>query len=347
MDKTKILTQPGVERLWAAIEAKFIDIEEIKAAMAELEVTLTMEPLTNPEIDAITGYAEPVTNVTDLKRLIAENDEVAIAIDEDVTLTSPIAIAEGKTVTINLNKDVDSNNNVAFLVSGGNLTINGRGGAISGAKQAVVVQGGTAVVNGGEYNTTSAGQVFSAQGAGSELTLNDVVANGQEFAGMAFDGATLTVNGGEFTTYDNAAFGTNGTSGRGGNTIYINGAKINGNIQSAGYEACGIYVANNDTVIVDGETEINVEGGCGILMRAGNVTVKSGAKINTTAAAEPGWVGDNKTKMSQSGIIYHETANYPGKEGMSLTVESGVIFNVAGQEVEVLSNETTPNVHIG
>lgn len=342
---TKFLSEEGVKRLWAAIEAKFIDTQEIADLLVNVKPGEDMEALTNPEIDAITGYAA-IENVEQLLQALQNKNVSAIEITKDIVLDEPVELGEGKSLVLTLkNNIVNSGASAAFVVNGGSLVINGNGGSIIGANQAVAVQSGSAVVNGGFYQTTSAGQVMCAVGENSTLVLNNVTLNGQEAAVMAFDGATLTVNGGEYTTVDNFAIGTNGSAGRGGNTIYVNGVVLNGNISSAGYEACGIYIANNDTVIVDGETVINVEKGCGILMRAGNVTVKAGAQINTTAAEAPGWVGDNKTKMSQAGIIYHEAANYPGKEGMSLTVEEGVVFNCAGENVEIISNEETPNVH--
>lgn len=167
---------------------------------------------------------------------------------------------------------------------------------------------------------------------------------------MAFDGAEVIVNGGTFETVDNFVIGTNGTPGRGSNTITINSGKLTGNITSNGYEACGVYVANNDIVEIGSDVEIDVKNGCGILMRGGSVTVKSGAKINITTDKPEGftgWVGDNKTKMTQSGIIYHESANYPGKTGMELIVEDGVTINAIDHSIEVLSNEETPRVTIG
>ena len=53
MAKKKVLTQEGVQRLWAAIEAKFIDVDEA-------DFDANYEPMSNAEIDAITGYEEPV-----------------------------------------------------------------------------------------------------------------------------------------------------------------------------------------------------------------------------------------------------------------------------------------------
>ena len=56
----KVLTEDGVRRLWAAIEAKFVDNDEISAMLAEIEPGTLVEALTNEEIDTITGYIEPV-----------------------------------------------------------------------------------------------------------------------------------------------------------------------------------------------------------------------------------------------------------------------------------------------
>ena len=61
---TKVLTQAGVERLWAAIEAKFIDTTEIEALLSEIQPGDTIEALTNAEIDTITGYVEEETQTT-------------------------------------------------------------------------------------------------------------------------------------------------------------------------------------------------------------------------------------------------------------------------------------------
>lgn len=50
MAKKKVLTEDGVRRLWAAIEAKFVDIDEADLA--------SYEAMTTADIDAITGYEE-------------------------------------------------------------------------------------------------------------------------------------------------------------------------------------------------------------------------------------------------------------------------------------------------
>ena len=56
----KYLTEAGLQRVWAAIEQKFIDEDELSAALAEVAPGTAMEAITNAEIDEITGYVEPV-----------------------------------------------------------------------------------------------------------------------------------------------------------------------------------------------------------------------------------------------------------------------------------------------
>ena len=279
----------------------------------------------------------------DLSILITEQNDVEVTLSNDLSFTAPIAITAGKKATIHMDDNIVNNANIGFLVDGGELVIDGEG-EITGAGRAIVAQnGGQVIVNGGTYTSTSAGQTIASTGSGSSVTINDATVNAQEAAVMAFDGGELNINGGDYNTIDNFVVGTNGTAGRGGNIINIKDAVLTGKIQSAGYEACGIYVANNDIVNIE-NTEINVENGCGILMRAGNVTVKN-TQITTTGTTG-GWVGDKKKVMSTSGIIYDEASNYPGKAGMSLVCGPDVTFNCSGETVEILSNEETPNVTI-
>lgn len=62
---SKFLSEEGVRRLWAAIEAKFIDMTELDDIIAELPVgTADMIALTNGEIDAITGFVGPLDGDT-------------------------------------------------------------------------------------------------------------------------------------------------------------------------------------------------------------------------------------------------------------------------------------------
>ena len=62
MATKKYLSEDGVRRLWAAIEAKFIDGEEIADMLAEVQPGEEMVAMTNEDIDAVTGYVAPVVD---------------------------------------------------------------------------------------------------------------------------------------------------------------------------------------------------------------------------------------------------------------------------------------------
>ena len=161
----------------------------------------------------------------------------------------------------------------------------------------------------------SANNVAIFVGNGARLTINGdatgrVIA--QEAAVTVLDGSELVVNGGTFTAQDNFVFGTNGSTGRGGNKITVNGGVINGNIQSAGYVACGIYVANSDVVVVNGGT-FNVVNGCGILARSGNTTVGANVVFNVEGSGNLGKVGDSQvTVPTGEALVLDLKAAYPG-----------------------------------
>lgn len=62
MATKKYLSEDGVRRLWAAIEAKFIDGDEIADMLAEVQPGEEMIAMTNEDIDAVTGYVAPVVD---------------------------------------------------------------------------------------------------------------------------------------------------------------------------------------------------------------------------------------------------------------------------------------------
>lgn len=166
----------------------------------------------------------------------------------------------------------------------------------------------------------------------------------QETAISANQGGTIEMNGGLIETIDNMGIATNGSNGQGGNTIIMNGGKIDAHITSAGWEACAIYVANNDTFVMNGG-ELVANNGAGLCMRAGDVTINDGTITATGEAGTTGKIGDAKFQMGKSAVIYHEKANYPGKAGMKLTINGGA-FTGVDHSVEVLSNEAEPQVFV-
>ena len=293
--------------------------------------------LTEEEIDVLTGSA---SSVESFMKILQESNEVTL--DSNLAFAQPITIDKNFTVDLGGQQVSSVINTPLFVVDGGTLTLKGNGTVNVTNRIGSAINGGKIVIDGGSYD---AGDVaFDARGTGAKITMNKGTIEAVEGGIGAFDGAEILVNGGTIEISDNFTLFTNGTAGRGGNTITMNGGTMVGNITSATYEACGVYIANNDTFIMNGGS-ITGNGGCGLLMRAGNVTINNGEITAIAGPNVPGYVGDKKKQMSASAVIYDEASNYPGKAGMSLVIDDGV-FTGVDHAVEILSNEETPNVTI-
>lgn len=341
-ERVKYLTEDGVRRLWLAIEQKFIDEVELETgtqrAIASIHQVDPTE-MTDADIDAITGYTTPaaVNKAADFSDAIAAHNKTKLVLQNDLSVAEPVVISAGKTVTVALNGSTleytGARNSALFEVNGGTLILTGDGVINANGNVVRADTGATVIVEGGTYDSNSSGQGFASVGNGTKIIFNDGILSTQEGGLMAFDGGEIEINGGVFNTRDNFALGTNGTGGRGNNTIVMNGGTIHGRITSSGYEAVGVYIANNDTFIMNGGI-IEVVNGCGICQRGGTVKLQNGAIIVTTDENyAPGGVGDKKKNLEADGVIFDEAALYPGHEGMNLTVEAGFVINVpAGQE---------------
>ncbi len=210
-------------------------------------------------------------------------------------------------------------------------------------KDAKVVIDGVKIVNDGNIGVAAIND--------GEVVIESGEVDAREIAVLAEYAGKVTINGGTFTTKDNFVVGTNGTVGKdvtgkitddhGHNTITINGGVFNGNISSDGYIACGVYVANSDTVNITGG-KFNIENGCGILARSGNTTVSDKVAFNFTNTENgitEGWVGDTKIKLPVNAkIIKDLVAGYPGgtptvdgKEVIELNQKDGKAYLVSDE----------------
>ena len=346
--KGKVATEADLDNIQDPDNGDMYDVEdsgvnyawnEDESRWDNMGSLLKIEGLTNYELDIITGSA---SSPEALVEIIANGGKAELG--GNITITTPIAVTKDTVLNLN-NFTLGSNaNGYALVADGAKLTLL-NGNVSTSNRVAQAENGGEVVIKSGNY--TSGDVAFSAIGNGSKVTFDGGEIVAQEGGIGSFDGAEIEVNGGSIKGIDNFAIFTNGSNGRGGNTITINGGEFEGNITSANYEACAMYVANNDTVVVNGGTFI-ANDGCGILMRAGNVTINAAEIVATkkeTGSHSPGYVGDKKKKMSASAVIYDEASNYPGKAGMSLVINGGT-FTGADLAVEILSNEETPNVTI-
>lgn len=270
---------------------------------------------------ASAAFAAQVGGVmyTTLADALAAADENAIVkLLEDVT--GQVAIPVGKKLTLDLN--------------GKTITHSGT----------AIINNGTLIVKNGAVVST--GNCGIGVGSNSETTiLSDVTVTAQESAVITSKstGAKIFIEGGTFTSTDNAVIAGNGSERTGNpNIIVINGGTFNGGITTAGYVACGIYAPWKDQITVNGGT-FHITGGAGIVARAGQVSVNGGTFICTGNAT--GKVGDSRVVVPCAALVFDSEANYPALTNESVilvkngtfTVESGVAVAHAVKAAEDLN----------
>lgn len=270
---------------------------------------------------ASAAFAAQVGGVmyTTLADALAAADENAIVkLLEDVT--GQVAIPAGKKLTLDLN--------------GKTITHSGT----------AIINNGTLIVKNGAVVST--GNCGIGVGSNSETTiLSDVTVTAQESAVITSKstGAKIFIEGGTFTSTDNAVIAGNGSERTGNpNIIVINGGTFNGGIMTAGYVACGIYAPWKDQITVNGGT-FHITGGAGIVARAGQVSVNGGTFICTGNAT--GKVGDSRVVVPCAALVFDSEANYPALTNESVilvkngtfTVESGVAVAHAVKAAEDLN----------
>ena len=272
----------------------------------------------------------------------------------DITLGNTATVASGKTVTLDLNghKITNTAANYAVVVEG-KLTVNGKAenSAIDcgTSKRVFLVKGGDLTINSGSFTGNYA--VFVGNGVGGNETAvtvdnSKVVINGGKFNAQEMCVATretkksqITIHDGTFTSVDNAVISDNGTKGWTGNTFTITGGTFNGGITTAGYVACGIYAANDDTWNISGGT-FNITGGAGVVQRAGTVNISGNATFIVTGNAT-GKVGDSRVVVPCAALVFDSQANYPGlqsNQDSKLAVTGGT-FTAEGDAVAYVANE--------
>ena len=293
--------------------------------------------LSDSDIDEITGIASTGES---FMKIFAKSDNVIL--DNDITLNSSI--------TINKDFDIDLNGQTIqshidtplFIVDGATLVLKNKGCINAKNCIGVVINGGKIFIYDGDYTTKDVG--FVVHDTGSKIVFNGGTLTAVKGGISLASKAEAVINGGTINVSNDFALFTDNSAGHGNNTITLNDGILVGNIVSKGYEACSVYIANNDTFLMNNGSIIG-NNGCGLLMRSGTVVIDGGTITSNGEAGTTGWIGNNETQMSKSAIIYHQNANYPGKENMSLTISDGIITGV-DHSINVLSDEPTPNIII-
>lgn len=199
---------------------------------------------------------------------------------------------------------------------------------ITAPEIAVLNENATLTIHNG--NIVSENKVGVMVGDNSNTTLTSCNVTGLEGAvatGLA-TGATITITNGKYTATDNAVIAGNGSKREGDpNTIIINRATINGSIKSSGYIACGIYAPWKDIITINGMT-MNVENGCGVLVRGGKVSITraslaTAARKITVSGDKSGWIGDSKNIVECKTLVLDKAAKYPDWESATILVDAG------------------------
>ena len=276
-----------------------------------------------------------------------EGGAKTIYIFTDFTLTDTVKIDGGKSVEINLNGkkvSIDADNKFAFTVdgAGSSLTISGDGSVEASYRVVRVVNDGKLVLDGGSYKSEDCAICIGAGADAASVTsgsaiINDAKVESREFCVLVLGDSKLVINGGVFSSADNAVIGTNGSGYFSSHSydITINSGEFNGKITTPTYIACGVYVANSGKVTLNGGV-FNIEGGVGVLVRSGEL-VANKVEINLTEkdGLTEGKVGDSTIVITDgSQIVLDDKAGYPGSAPVvSENKTSYVVKGVDGKPI--------------
>ena len=285
--------------------------------------------------------AAVITTLDQLQTAFKNGGYVVLGAD----ISSPkkqLKVEGGIELTIDLNGyTISGCTSYSSIAVKGKLTINGQGTVKSDSRLYSLFYvyefsnaRGELIINGGNYELLEIGTGYNKaiqplirigddhykgihKGApdndfrGGFVTINGGNFTAREFCVGVMSQGELTINGGTFTSLNNAVIGTIGDKGLGKNKLTINGGTFNGSIVSNGYIACGIYLANNDTLNVNGGT-FNITNGVGILVRSGKATIGKDVVIHATGTTA-GKIGDSNVNLSApAAIVRDEKSDYPG-----------------------------------
>ena len=356
--------------------------KKILAVFLSLCMAMSLVPMTAL---AAEGDTVDVTSKDTLLSSIetAENG-TTIRLTESFSVSQQITIPEGKVLTLDLNGQTLTTSDTILV--NGNLTVMDATAtvppSISDDYETVTYNAGKiynnantrdpkAVVitvrNGGQlthnsgtlesfknYTVAVYGETRTAQWdtpIDSTAVINGGYHVGQEGGPAVFgNGAILDISGGVIVGKDNSAVAGNGTRSNtenyGGTTINITGGTLIGHITSQGYIACGIYHPQEGALNISDGT-IYADGGVGILMRAGNANITGGTIISTGTTT--GKVGDNNATVSCNGVVYDESANYPGaseSDKVSISGNTNITSEKTVPAVTVMNNSGSNIKHM-
>ena len=303
--------------------------------------------LTEEEVQAIamstlnsilySGKSAVVSDAAGINAMLANDQpEVEIVLNKNVSTT--ISVPSGKKATI----DLGGNTVRGISTSGGEVVV--KNGTVASGSSAAAIS----VYSGGKATIDDGAVIVGTRNNGIEInTGGEVVVNGgsisaQEAGIYPSGGATLTINGGSISCVDNGGLMMNGTAGKGGNTVVMNGGRIEGHIKSAGYLACGVYLPNDDVFTMNGG-EI-VSDGVGIVLRGGKAILNGGTIEANGATGVKGKVGDSRVVVGPYAVVYDMESAYPAKDSLGLVIGEDMILMGTDGDIDIVGDANNANI---
>ena len=294
-----------------------------------LVVSMFILPFTVNALDTnITTKDELVNCINEGGKCIVANDISA----GDITINA-------KDVTIDLNGQkltsrilLENKANLVLVDSNGN-------GELYNDNDGVNVKASSASKFTLESGTITATKNISVATLGGTFIMNGGKIVSQEMGVAYYDKSNVTINKGTIETKDNCAISDNGTKGRGGNTVTVNGGNLISNIQSAGYISCGIYNANDTTLTVKSGTKITAnKDGAGIVIRGGKVTVDNQVINDMVTGNSQGKVGDSRVIVSGK-VVKDYSSKYPAMNTIDVQINYNTVSDKEGTST-ILNKQT-------
>lgn len=308
-----IITWDGAKDEYGSGECKTISCPRCKKEQNIVNNNL-IQYIEKDIIENPKAYIDGVAYATTAEAIENLKDRATLMLTEDITLTN----LNINNANINLNGHtitVAQTIRTTGIVSLSNGSINTTGNVNSieiGAKSA-------ALLNNMSITSKQCGVVSSGY-----VKLNNSEINAQEAAILAIDGGKVEINGGTYSTIDNGVIMTNGSAGRGKNSIKINGGVFTGHITSAGYLAFVAYLANDDELIVNGGT-FTVDKGSAFVVRGGKLTIKPNAIISVSEGAT-GKVGDgNQIIPAGYDVVVDYKSKYPAVDSIEVNAPARTV----------------------
>lgn len=285
-----------------------------------------------PVVDQILygGASAVVADVAGINAMLANDEpEVSITLADDIAAI--VTVPAGKKVHL----DLGGNEVRGLTVSGGEVIVSN--GTIESSS--TVSEDPVQVSNGGKFVLDGAEIVGHRNNGvtlstGGQLVVNSGSISAQEAGVYPSGNSTVTINGGTISCVDNGGLMANGTAGRGGNTIVMNGGRIEGHITSAGYLACGVYLPNDDVFTMNGGEIIS--DGVGIVLRGGKAILNGGVVEGNGVSGVKGKVGDSRVVVGPYAVVYDSESKYPAKDSLELVVGADMILHGTDGDIDVI-----------